>query len=78
MKVFGHEDILNIKFGFNTKKDRSRESAKLLTWGLTSFDLIEIAKANAPLENIDVWLGKKDKVGVYVKNNIYKISFFFF
>ncbi len=64
--------LIAIGSGFNTKKDRSRESAKLLTWGLTSFDLIEIAKKDTPIENLDVWLGKKNTVSVYVKKDIYK------
>jgi len=64
--------LIAVGSGFNTKNDRSRESAKLLTWGLTSFDLIKIAKSNTPIENIDVWLGKKKIVGVYVKTDIYK------
>ena len=64
--------LIAIGSGFNTKNDRSRESIKLLTWGLNRFDLIEIAKINTKIENVDVWLGKKDKVGVYVKHDIYK------
>jgi D-alanyl-D-alanine carboxypeptidase (penicillin-binding protein 5/6) len=64
--------LIAVASGFNTKNDRSKESAKLLTWGLTSFDLIEIAKTNRLIENIDVWLGKKNTVGVYVKTDIYK------
>ena len=64
--------LIAVGSGFNTKNERSRESAKLLTWGLTSFDLIEIARSDRPIENVDVWLGKKDTVGAYVKSNIYK------
>ena len=64
--------LIAVGSGFNTKNDRSRESAKLLTWGLTNFDLIEIAKSNTPIENVDVWLGKKNTVGAYVKSDIYK------
>tara|TARA_B100000787_G_scaffold114534_1_gene85361 strand:- start:1532 stop:2683 length:1152 start_codon:yes stop_codon:yes gene_type:complete len=64
--------LIAVGSGFNTKNDRSRESSKLLTWGLTSFDLIEIAKSTIPIDNIDVWLGKKDTIGVYVKSDIYK------
>ena len=30
--------LIAVGSGFNTKNERSRESAKLLTWGLTSFD----------------------------------------
>jgi D-alanyl-D-alanine carboxypeptidase (penicillin-binding protein 5/6) len=64
--------LIAVGSGFNTKNERSRESAKLLTWGLTNFDLVEITKANTPIEDIDVWLGKKDTVKTYIKNDIYK------
>ena len=64
--------LIAVGSGFNTKNDRSKQSAKLLTWGLTNFDLIEIAKSNTLIEDIDVWLGKKSTVGTYVKTNIYK------
>ena len=64
--------LIAVGSGFNTKNDRSRESAKLLTWGLTNFDLVEITKVNTPIDDIDVWLGKKDTVKTYIKNDIYK------
>ena len=64
--------LIAVGSGFNTKNDRSRESAKLLTWGLTNYDLIEIAKSNTTIENVEVWLGKKNTVGAYVKTDIYK------
>ena len=64
--------LIAVGSGFNTKNDRSRESAKLLTWGLTNFDLVEISKANIPIEDLDVWLGKKNTVKTYIKNDIYK------
>ena len=64
--------LIAVGSGFNTKKDRSKESAKLLTWGLINFDLVEIAKSNTIIESVDVWLGKKDLLDVYVKEDIYK------
>ena len=64
--------LIAVGSGFNTKKDRSRESAKLLTWGLVNFDLIEIAKSNTVIESADVWLGKKKQVATYVNKDIYK------
>jgi len=64
--------LIAVGSGFNTKNDRSRESAKLLTWGLTNYDLVEITKANTPIEDINVWLGKKDTIKTYIKNDIYK------
>jgi len=64
--------LIAVGSGFDTKNVRSKESAKLLTWGLTNFDLIEITKSNIPIAEASVWLGKKDFVNTYVKNDIYK------
>ena len=64
--------LIAVASGFQTKNDRSRESTKLLTWGLTNFDLIEINKSDKPIDNLDVWLGKKDTVAAYVKQDIYR------
>ena len=64
--------LIAVGSGFNTKNDRSKESAKLLTWGLTNFDLIEIAKSDIPIEKAQVWLGKEPFVDTYVKEDIYK------
>ena len=64
--------LIAVGSGFDTKNDRSKESSKLLTWGLTNFDLIEIAKSDKPIDRLDVWLGKEKTVGAYVKTDIYK------
>ncbi len=64
--------LIAVGSGFETKNSRSRESTKLLTYGITNFDLIEIAKAKKPLDKVDVWLGKEKEVNVYVNEDIYK------
>jgi D-alanyl-D-alanine carboxypeptidase (penicillin-binding protein 5/6) len=64
--------LIAVGSGFDSKKARSKESAKLLTWGLTNFDLIEVAKSDTPIEKAEVWLGKKKFVKTYVKTDIYK------
>ena len=64
--------LIAVGSGFTSKNSRSRESLKLLTYGLTNFDLVKIAEANKPFEKFDVWLGKKNYVDVYLKENIYK------
>ncbi len=64
--------LVAVVSGFKTRNTRSRESAKLLTWGLTNFDTIEIAKKDSTIIELDVWQGKKDKINAYVKNDIYK------
>tara|TARA_B100001989_G_scaffold6650_1_gene4427 strand:+ start:212 stop:1363 length:1152 start_codon:yes stop_codon:yes gene_type:complete len=64
--------LIAVGSGFETKRSRSRESSKLLTYGLTNFDLIEISIDKNPLDNVEVWLGKNKTVKVYTKENIYK------
>ena len=58
--------------GFQTKKERSKESMKLLIWGLTNFDLIKIASSDTEITELDVWLGKKKKIKTYTMEDIYK------
>ena len=64
--------LIAVGSGFDTKNERSKESSKLLTWGITNYDLIEIAKSNTPILSVDVWLGKKSTVATYVQKDIYK------
>ena len=63
--------LIAVGSGFETKSARSRESSKLLTYGLTNFDLIQIAKSNDPIDKIEVWLGKDEYIDVFVNKDIY-------
>ena len=64
--------LIAVGSGFETKNSRSRESSKLLTYGLTNFDLVEIIKSNEPIDKVDVWLGKTATVNVHINQDIYK------
>jgi len=64
--------LIAVASGFTSKNDRSKQSLKLLTWGLTKFETIKIAEKNQTFANIDVWQGKKNKISVYLNNDIYK------
>ena len=64
--------LIAVGSGFNSKNSRSRESTKLLTFGFTNFDLVNISKAKEPFDKVEVWLGKKDNVEVYTSHDIYK------
>jgi D-alanyl-D-alanine carboxypeptidase (penicillin-binding protein 5/6) len=64
--------LIAVGSGFETKNSRSRESSKLLTYGLTNFDLVEINKSDKTIDKVDVWLGKQQQVNVYVNEDIYK------
>ncbi|MDC0533195.1 D-alanyl-D-alanine carboxypeptidase [Candidatus Pelagibacter sp.] len=65
--------LIAVGSGFENKQSRSRESSKLLIYGLTNFDLVEISRSDTPIDSVDVWLGKDNSVKVYTKNDIYKI-----
>ena len=64
--------LIAVGSGFNSKNSRSRESTKLLTFGLTNYDLVNISKAKEPFDKVEVWLGKQDNVEVYTSQDIYK------
>ena len=65
--------LIAVGSGFETKNERSRESSRLLTYGLKNFDLVQITRSNEPFDSVEVWLGKEKKVNVYTDQNIYKI-----
>ena len=67
----GARRLTAVGSGFETRNTRSKESIKILTWGLRSFDTIQIAEKNTVIANLDVWLGKKNKVEVSVNEDIY-------
>ena len=64
--------LIAVGSGFQTKNSRSKESIKLLTYGLTNFDTIEIAKKDNSILEIDVWLGTKNKVTAKLDQDVYK------
>ena len=64
--------LIAVGSGFETKNLRSRESSKLLTYGLTNFDLVEINKSSETIDKVDVWLGTENQVDVYVNEDIFK------
>ena len=67
----GDRRITSVASGFKTKNSRSRESLKMLNWGIRTFDTIKITNKNESFEKLDVWLGKKDTVDVYAEDDIY-------
>ena len=70
MKV-GQRRINAVASGFKTKNSRSRESARILNWGLRNFDSIKIAKKDETIGRLNVWMGKKNKVEVVAAEDIY-------
>ena len=64
--------LIAVGSGYKTKSSRSKETAKLLTYGITNFDTIKIANKDNKLDSLHVWLGQKDKVDVHTNFDVYK------
>ena len=64
--------LIAVGSGFNSKNARSKESTRLLTYGLTNYDLVNISKAKEPFDKVEVWLGKEDTIDVYTDQDVYK------
>ena len=63
--------IIAVGSGFTTKASRTKESNKLLNHGLTKFDTVEITKMKNKFSSLEVWLGKKKEVDVYINEDIF-------
>ena len=63
--------IISVGSGFKTKNSRSRVSAKILNWGFKRFDTVVITKKDDIFIELNVWLGKKNKVGVIPLEDFY-------
>ncbi len=64
--------LIAVGSGFISKKARSKQSSRLLTYGLTNFDTVEIFNKNNSFQELNVWIGKKDTVKTHFETNIYK------
>ena len=64
--------LIAVGSGFDTKKSRSKQSSKLLLYGLTNFDTVNIAKKNENIGEIEVWQGKKKSIKAYINKDLYK------
>ena len=63
--------LIAVVSGFNTKKSRSSDSIKLISWGLRNTNTYEISEKNVPKFKFKTWLGKKDFVNGVTKESIY-------
>ena len=64
--------LIAVGSGFLTKSARSKQSAKLLTYGLTNFDTIKLLNKNKSFAEVEVWQGKSNSLPVYVNKDVYK------
>ena len=63
--------IIAVGSGFKTMASRANQSLRLLNWGLTNSDTFEISKKNNTTFEFKTWLGKKQIVKGYTKEDVY-------
>ena len=63
--------LIAVGSGFATKAARTKESNKLLNYGLTKFDTVLLTKNNNKFSSLEVWLGKNKEVDVYINEDIF-------
>ena len=57
--------------GFKTKNSRSRQTAKVLNWGVRNFDTIMVSEKDKVIFTPNIWLGKKGRVEVVANESLY-------
>lgn len=67
----GDRRLTAVGSGFNTKNSRSRQSLKLLNWGLRNFDTVMVSEKDKVVFTPNIWLGKKERVNVVAKESFY-------
>ena len=63
--------LIAVASGFPTKNLRSSESLKLLNWGFRNTNTFEISKQDISKFELDTWLGKKNKIQAFTKEDYY-------
>ena len=63
--------LIAVGSGFETSRARSRQSIKLLNWGLSNSVTFEISKKNETFFDIKTWLGQKKYLSAYTKEDVY-------
>jgi serine-type D-Ala-D-Ala carboxypeptidase (penicillin-binding protein 5/6) len=61
--------VIAVASGFETKNFRSSESLKLLNWGFRNTNTFEISKNKKSTFEINTWLGKKNKINTFTKED---------
>lgn len=68
-KVNGRRLVLVIN-GLASNKERSEESARLLTWGYSEFQNVTLFKKGEAVETAEVWLGDKKTVKLQAPDDL--------
>ena len=63
--------LIAVGSGFKSTASRTKESRKLLSWGLNNTETFELSKKNETLFDVKIWLGKNKTISGYTKEDFY-------
>ena len=63
--------LISVGSGFKSKNIRSRESLRIINWGLKKFDTVKVTKKDEIFAQLNVWLGKKKTVDAIPSEDFY-------
>ncbi len=70
--VVGEERrLISVISGFDTKKARSNDSIKVISWALRNTNTFKIAEKDLPSFKFKTWLGKDEIIDGHVREDIY-------
>ena len=64
--------LIAVGSGFETKRERSSESLKLLSWGFRNFNTYEISKKEETIFKVKTWLGKEPFIEGITKEDVFQ------
>ena len=67
----GSRRLIAVGSGFDSKKARTDQSIKMLSWGFRNTETFQISKKGETFYNIKTWLGKKNLIKAETKNDVY-------
>ncbi|MCB9989108.1 MAG: D-alanyl-D-alanine carboxypeptidase [Rhodospirillales bacterium] len=68
--VYNGRRVIIVVNGLPDEKARAQEGARLLEWGMKSFENVELFKAGETVENASVVMGKSDKVALTLAQDL--------
>ena len=63
--------LIAVGSGFKSTASRTKESRKLLSWGLNNTETFEVSRKKETLFGINTWLGKEKIANGYTKDDVY-------
>lgn len=66
----GGQRVVMVVNGLPSVQARADESARLIQWGLTNFDVYDVFAAGDTVAEVPVWVGDKQRIGAVINQDV--------